>query len=529
MTKTKTYSPVLMIALDSAEPQLVERWIEDGTLPNLKQLREIGSYGHLASSAKWLDGAPWPTFYMGSTSADHGVYSHTQWQAEQMKTATVIPERYPIRPFWRSLSDKGCRVIAIDLPMAFPPEPFDGLEIYSLMNCDLLGSERALSAYPKSLLEELHQEFGIKDNIIGDEVWGMQHLEDLLALPDQLIQGTRTIVKISKNLMRREKWDLFMVNFMAPHRAGHKLWNHSSSWETTNSDKIKKALKAVYIECDSAVGQLARTVGKEATIIVFSLHGMGLNVSRCPILPEMLQRILTKETKYNKKIRQPSYLRSMKKLKKFIPSVVRNARARSRRLMPPFSLIFKLYEQFRKKNGKEIDWTVTPAFSLINDLQGYIRINLRGREASGIVEAGEEYNQLCSKIAEGIATFVDADTREPVIEIVKRSDQLFGRGKRLEDLPDLIIQWAPSPAANHRAVTSPRYGSIPWSMPGHHPTGRSGNHTPEGFLLVVGPTIKQASKIEGANILDLAPTVCALLNIPIPFKMCGKGIDLERL
>ncbi len=528
MTQTKTFSPVLMIALDSAEPRLIERWIEDGTLPNLKQLRKIGSYGHLASSAKWLDGAPWPTFYMGSTSADHGVYSHTQWQAEQMKTAPVTPERYPIRPFWRSLSGTDRRVIAIDLPMAFPPEPFDGLEIYSLMNCDLLGPERALSSHPKSLLKELNQEFGIEDNIIGDEIWGMQHIEDLLLLPDQLIQGTRTIVKIAETLMSREKWDLFMVNFMAPHRAGHKLWNHSSSWETTNADEIKKALKDVYVECDSAVGQLISAVGEEINKIVFSLHGMGLNVSRSPILPEMLHRILVRETKYNKKIRQATNLRPLQKLKKYIPSVVRNARARSRHLMPPFSLIFKIYEQFRKKNRGEIDWTVTPAFSLVNDLQGYVRINLRGREASGIVEPGEEYDQLCSKIAEGLATFVDADTGEPVIEIVKRSDQLFGRGQHLKDLPDLIIQWAPSPAANHRAVTSPHYGSIPWSMPGHHPTGRSGNHTPEGFLLAVGPAIKQGSKIESANILDLAPTICALLNVPRPFKMSGKVIDFGR-
>ena len=528
MTHINPHSPVLMIALDSADPRLIELWTEDGTLPNLKRLREIGSYGRLASSAKWLDGSPWPTFYTGSTSADHGVYSHTQWDAEQMKHELVSPERYPIRPFWRSLSATGRRVIAIDLPMTFPPEPFDGLEIYSLMNRDLLGPERALAAHPKSLLEEMRQEFGFEDNIIGDEVWGMQHLEDLLLLPDQLIQGTRTVTKIAQTLMRREKWDLFMINFMAPHRGGHKLWNLSSSWETASVNKINNALQDVYIECDAAVGQLASAASEDVTLIVFSLHGMGPNTSRCCILPEMLHRILVRETKHGKEIRKHAYLRPLQTLKEFIPSDVRNARARSRHLMPPVSLLFKIYNQLREKNGGRIDWTVTPAFSLVNDLQGYVRINLRGREAFGIVESGEEYDQLCSKIAEGLYTFVDADTGEPVVEIVKRSDQLFGRGRRLKDLPDLIIQWAPSPAANHRAVSSPRYGSIPWSMPGHHPTGRSGNHAPEGFFIALGTAIKQGSKIEGANILDLAPTVCALLKVPIPAEMCGKVIDLSR-
>jgi predicted AlkP superfamily phosphohydrolase/phosphomutase len=372
----------------------------------------------------------------------------------------------------------------------------------------------------------LQQEFGIKGNIIGDEVWGMQHLENLLLLPEQLIQGTHTIAKIAETMMRREKWDLFIINFMAPHRAGHKLWNQSSSWEPTSANTIRKALKDVYVGCDTVVGQLASAAGEETVLIVFSLHGMGLNTSRSPILPDMLHCILVGDTKYSKEIRRPAYLQPLQKLKEIIPSDVRNVRIRSRNVMPLVSFLFKIYRQFRKKNGGIVDWTVTPAFSLVNDLQGYVRINLRGRETFGIVEPGEEYDQLCSKIAEGLATFVDADTGELVVESVKRSDELFGRGQKLEDLPDLIIQWANSPAANHRAVISPRYGAVPWSMPGHHPTGRSGNHTHEGFLLAVGPRIREGSKIEGANILDLAPTVCELLNIPRPFKMCGNVIDL---
>jgi predicted AlkP superfamily phosphohydrolase/phosphomutase len=529
MTHTNPHSPVLMIAFDSAEPRLIERWTEDGTLPNLKRLREIGSYGRLASSAKWLDGSPWPTFYTGLTPSDHGVYSHTQWQAEQMKHAPVTPERYPIRPFWRCLGGTGRRVIAIDLPMTFPPEPFDGLEIYSLMNRDLLGPERVPTSYPKSLLEEMRQEFDFEDNLLGDEVWGMQHLEDLLLLRDQLIQGTRTMTKIAQTLMSREKWDLFIINFMATHRGGHKLWNLSNSWETIGAGKTYDALQDVYVACDAAVGQLVSAAGAGVTLLVFSLHGNRLNSSRSCLLPKMLHRVLVRETKYGKEIRQRAYLRPLQTLKECIPSDVRLARMRSRHLMPLVSLLFKMNSWLlAAKGARAIDWTATPAFTLESDLQGYVHVNLRGREALGIVEPGEEYDQLCSKIAEGLITFVDADSGEPVIEVVERTDQLFGRGRRLKDLPDLIIRWAPSPAANHRAVVSPRYGSILWGMPGHHPTGRSGNHGPEGFMLAVGTEVKQGSKIEGANILDLAPTVCALLKVPIPTEMCGKVIDLAR-
>ena len=38
MTKNKT----IMIALDAAEPTLIEKWMEEGKLPELKKLKELG-------------------------------------------------------------------------------------------------------------------------------------------------------------------------------------------------------------------------------------------------------------------------------------------------------------------------------------------------------------------------------------------------------------------------------------------------------------------------------------------------------
>jgi len=67
-------SRVLLIGLDAAEPRLVERWMTDGSLPNLRRLRDSGSYGRLASTADWISASPWPTFYTGTSPGDHGYY-----------------------------------------------------------------------------------------------------------------------------------------------------------------------------------------------------------------------------------------------------------------------------------------------------------------------------------------------------------------------------------------------------------------------------------------------------------------------
>jgi predicted AlkP superfamily phosphohydrolase/phosphomutase len=162
------------------------------------------------------------------------------------------------------------------------------------------------------------------------------------------------------------------------------------------------------------------------------------------------------------------------------------------------------------------DWTRTRAFSLTADVHGYVRVNLRGREAKGIVSPGADYERLCSQLTEGLLSFVDAETGEPVVSEIKRIDELFPPGSRRE-------RWAPTPCADTSGVVSPRFGQVPWPMPGKNPNGRSGNHTGEGFVLAKGEGIRpQSSLPAGAHILDLPPTIHALLGKRPPEHMRGR-------
>jgi predicted AlkP superfamily phosphohydrolase/phosphomutase len=508
---------VLMIGLDAAEPSLIEQWINDGSLQNLKRLRARGSYSRLASSADWLAGSPWPTFYTGTTPADHGLYHYLQWRADKMVHVRPSPDWLPLRPFWRALGKTDRRVVTFDIPMTFSPKPFNGVEISGWATHDQLAPP---ASYPQSVMGWIRREFGQPP--LSEEFGGLQSPKSLLQLRDELIEATERAADVAVALMNRETWDLFMCAFGATHRGGHKLWditNALGDFQPIDQVKFSHALRDVYIACDKAVGQLVEIAGEGVTILVFSLHGMGPNTSRTDfLLSKMLDRILSKEVKSDRGSMQNGYLQRLRSL---IPL---EWRYNIRRWLP-FWLQDRL-TAFWRMGG--IDWTVTPAANLVADLQGYIRINLCEREAAGIVEPGEEYDRLCAEIIEGLGTFVDADTGEPVVESVMRSDRLFSQGARRYNLPDLLVRWVSSPAANHRAIMSPRYGSIPWPIPGRNPDGRSGNHRPEGFLIAVGDRIQPGSRMKDAHILDLAPTVYALLDLPKPTEMCGKVLSAIR-
>ena len=52
--------------------------------------------------------------------------------------------------------------------------------------------------------------------------------------------------------------------------------------------------------------------------------------------------------------------------------------------------------------------------------------------------------------------------------------------------------------------------------------GNSGDHRMEGILVAAGDSLKKGDRIEGAAILDLAPTILYLMDCPVPRAMDGR-------
>jgi predicted AlkP superfamily phosphohydrolase/phosphomutase len=172
-----------------------------------------------------------------------------------------------------------------------------------------------------------------------------------------------------------------------------------------------------------------------------------------------------------------------------------------------------------------MNWAATRAFTLRADLHGYLRINLIGREPQGIVPP-EQFEPLCASLAEGLQSFRDATTGAPIIEEVCRARDVFPRGARDSRLPDLIVRWSPTSAAAHVAVESRQYGRIERTTPGRIPNGRSGNHRSIGFLIARGPGIAPGGTLpDGADILDLAPTVARRLGVRCTAPLAGKVLE----
>jgi predicted AlkP superfamily phosphohydrolase/phosphomutase len=172
-----------------------------------------------------------------------------------------------------------------------------------------------------------------------------------------------------------------------------------------------------------------------------------------------------------------------------------------------------------KEQEANIDWSKTRAFTLPSDLEGCIRINLRGREPQGIVDPGQEYRELCDEIRGRLMELTNPVNGAPAVGRVWMRNEIFP-GERQEQLPDLIVTW--NDEAPFKSLASSRFGIIE----GDNADPRPGTHSPYGFLLAAGVGLPQRLQGRG-RLVDVAPTVMKLLGLTPPANM--DGVPLSAL
>jgi len=509
----------LLIGFDSATPALVEQGIEEGWLPHLARLRERGTYGRLQSTSEWLVSSHWASFFFGVPPHEHGCYHFLQWRPDEMALKRPEPAWMIREPFWRELGQGGTRVVAMDVPYTHAPMTDSGVELSGWATNELVFKPYAHPARVKDLVRKTYaRSLRNVGEGLAFERYSPRPLDELLRMRDQLVDIADRSSTLACELLASEPWDLALVVFGSVHRAGHLLWSGSSAEGEAGPEVdrvLQQALRDVYVAMDRAVGRVVEAVSEDTPVVLFSLTGMSHNTSRTDLLPTMLARILSDDPGA---AADHEKLGVVKRLREAVPLAWRHAV----KAKLPLSIQDRLSALWR--TGR-VDWSRTRAISLTADVHGYVRINLRGREARGVVEPGAEYDRLCADIARGLMEFVDTATGEPIVAEVKRVDELFPPARRRDALPDLIVRWAPSPCADCEAISSARFGTIRWPTPGKNPNGRSGNHTSEGFVLAAGGGIDRGSTLDRErHILDLPPTVLSLLGRWAPAYMVGEAI-----
>jgi predicted AlkP superfamily phosphohydrolase/phosphomutase len=503
-------SPVILIGLDAAEIDVVDRLVAAGRMPNLARLRQRGRWGRLQTEPPHFLSLVWSTFFCGTRLGDQGWYFNKIWNPDRQRLQYVDPSWLPVDPFWHAL-DPSYRLAILDLPYATELRTRPNMMALNGWQCH---DDFGHSAVPGDLWGRLSQRHGRPR--MTPEVFGPQSAATLLAQRREVLEGNRQFGEICRDLLASERFDLFLAVFGLVHRGSHYLWDLSQVELDGETDSTRALLEAsldqFYASADEALGRVLEAAPADARVVVFALHGRGSNDGWYEILPQILERIHRGRTGVAER---PGLLY---RLRQSLPwPLVRQVTRRipmgwNKALVPLWSRRMR-------------DWSTTRYFALPMDYNGYVRLNLKGRELEGCVDP-KAADQVIEELNVGLRSFRDLTTGKPVIRgTVKVDDLVPPDAPRRRFLPDLVVLWdPPGPVWASDGLVSDQFGEIRWTRGRKLASGRSGNHTPHGWFVAAGPGIRPGPSERSYDTADLMPTVFHWLGAAPPAHFVGRPI-----
>ena len=510
---------VIFIGLDAVDALLVRQYTAEGFMPSFAELERRGVSRMAANCLDTLPGAIWPEISTGIVGGRLGEFYHPaqliagESRIRKLTADDLQTESY----FWTRAGRAGKRVAVIDIPQTAGAEDFDGLAVFEW---GLHDRQFNPSSIPPELLENLRSRHG--DHPIQD------HACDLLAdaqgydsLLDLLLDGCGRKTDLILDIMAREDWDLLSCCFGEGHCAGHQFYGlqdpNSPIYDEDAPQVRKNALRTVYQKIDEGVGRIMDAAGGDAHLIVLATHGMGPYVGGPQLLREVLARLGMcgrSDTRLRRKLR-----RAHDKARQ-LPFGAKRLLGGLMELAPVRSVQRTIGASLDPFESRQ-----TIAAPVRNNRCGAIRLNLEGRDPYGRIKKGREEQEVLRRIISELQDLRDPKSGETIVEQVLVSSEVFDAAVH-PNVPDLIVRFR-TDIGRIEECMSPSVGHIhePINSPGYP---RSGDHRPVSRIWHIGPGVSRREEAESANVLDIAPTILALLGVPVPAELDGQVLDSAK-
>ena len=507
---------MLVIGLDAADRELIEQWCGEGLLPNLSSMRAGGAWANLKTTADVVHVSAWPSIFTGTTPDEHGLYHAYVMKPGQQAPGRPSPADCPVPFLWKLLDDHGRRAIVMDAFLTCPLRDFKGVQIVDWGSWTWFSGQQIL---PAAVEQEIDKRFGSYPAEDHSKV-GMTPPPDPLGFRERLLAGVAKKTEVAQWLMDSQEWDFFLLVYGECHAAGHYFWHYQDETYVNHpqdcDQQLKTALRDVYIALDEAIGKLLKQVDGNTTVIVVSGDGMGPNYSGSHLLGPLLNRMKMVNDEPEQKAEPAGGTRRgvLSTLRNMVP---KSFRAAVSKYVLPRAINERLSLHWKTA---DINWARTRAFQIDNANEGFVRVNLKDREPEGIVTPGSEYDAICAELVNVATGMTNPANGRPAATSVHKTADLY-KGPCCGQMPDVIINWDPAAQLTTQLATE-QYGVIASEQPGCGVSPYyTGNHLPNAFFAAVGPAVPAGLELQGASVLDLAPTVLAHFGLGVPGHMDG--------
>jgi predicted AlkP superfamily phosphohydrolase/phosphomutase len=462
---------VFVVGLDCGAPELkFDLWRD--RLPNFTRLAENGLYGDLMSSIPCITVPAWSSMLSGKDSGTLGFYgfrNRADHSYERMSIATGAAVKE--KRVWDYIGEAGKKSVVVGVPQTYPVRPLNGWLISSFLTPSTT-NPKSQWTYPPELRDEVSR-------VLSGQTYDVDvpqfRTDDKGFLLKQVYDMTDKRFKVLNYLLREKPWDFFMFVEMGVDRMHHGFWKYfdKEHFKYEPGTPYENAIRDYTVHLDGLVGELLDQLDDDTAVLVVSDHGAKkMDGGLC----------------VNEWLRREGYL-------------VLKEEPRGENIIP-----------FEKV---EVDWSKTKAWGA-GGYYARIFMNVKGREPQGIIPQ-TEYEKERDELAARLAA-IPAPDGNPIGTISYKPEEVYQTVRNIA--PDLITYFG---NLHWRSVGSFGHGGIYTSENDIGPD--DANHATNGMYILYDPKKNYGGRrLDGPQLMDVAPTVLDIMELPVPADMQGKVI-----
>ncbi|MFW5953547.1 MAG: alkaline phosphatase family protein [Candidatus Natronoplasma sp.] len=467
-----------VIGLDGASFELLDPWIEEGILPNLKKVKKNGVWADQESVLPPVTSPNWKAYATGKNPGKLGIFWWENIDFNKQKVYYPTERKFQHKEIWNYLGDNGFKVGVMGMPTTYPPHEVNGFLVSG-------GPDAADEdfTYPEELEDKLRRKYEFK---IRPDVFIRSHPEKASKEINEIIE---TKCNAALDLAEEYEVDFLQLTIFRINVLQHFFWN---------DEKTKSAWKII----DKKIGEVLEIA---ENVLFMSDHGSNeikhvFNINtwleeesylETNITFSDLLKFLNIDREILAKISDHLHLQSM--IRKFLPkSVIESVPTE---------------EGAVTKQGKtsKLDWENSKAFA---SGQGPIYINPNVEDKESLK------NELINKLE----ALKHPDSGKAIIKKVYKKEEIY-HGKYLEEAPDLVMD---QEKGIHITGGLGKEGVFQFNEKW------KGENKKYGLFAAIGKDIGKKGKLEDVKILDLAPTIIDYFGVNIPSDMDGKNLQLFK-
>jgi len=462
---------VVMLGLDGGTWRHLDKFVEEGLMPNLKSMMKNGAKGILQSGIPYTSRTSWLSISTGTNPGKHGIPHH------------IVGGKPEVPLIWEILSEAKIKQIIVNELVTYPPLHIDGIMISGGFSTPSSSSDYV---YPRKIFEEINDLVDGYIPSLSPEAFKKIQQGSFDYFYQKLKEWGEKVVETSLYLSKKFEWQLLATIIENSDFINHFYWDKPVF------------LKSFYQWLDETIGQFYKmSLSNNANLLIVSDHGGG------PIKKHFLVNTWFQNsgfTKFRKPTEVRKFLSKTKLKRKFIRRGLDKFHLRkvTSRLTP--SELKKMIPIDENEAG-----FIEDSSKVYSEAYNEITVNVKNKN---------EYEKLRNEIIQKLLQLKDDDGNNIVKEAFKREESFHGPYiTRAYDIQFLLNDgYCYSSSLKEKYLLTPEeLGNI-----------RTGDHRPEGIFFAVGPDIKKDYTISQTNLWDICPTILHILGVQIPSYIDGK-------